>query len=740
MKKFSKIIAIFLAALMAVSGLAVTVLAEPEDTPAEAPVEDPAPELEPSEAPTESETSEEPSDDPTVEPSDDPTVEPSDDPAVESSDDPAVSSDLSSDDSSEPVVDPEPTVEYTVDVWVGANGSVVANGREIAGGRGFGFTVDAGGSVEIAITPNDGYELDSVEVNGAKIEVSGNAYTLSDVSANTEINITFKEYVPVITDYEVVLEAEGNGTISAGDKSATNGKTDAFLVNKDNGITITVSADEGYELKSLTVNGNSVEVTNGTYVLKNLTENVTVKAVFREFTYDVTFELIGKGSVEIRETHGGALIGTLSSNGSETVSKTFAIKGIAIKFFMTNDGICQVFCQEPNRVYNEDTKTFYISPISMDSKITIEFKESSNDPVDPPVDDPVDPPVDDPVDPPVDDPVKPPVDNPGGSSVYTLTFAVEMGGTVTFGDGVISAVDSFTEATRIVTAGETKALVITPSEGFEFEFLRIDGTDVEITDNTYTFESISANMSVEIGFKKLSDPTDNVITSDEVDWEQETVTIDTTDKVIDKSVFDYIATLEGADKYVVFTTANGSFHVPYGKALQMEGDSVQISLVPLTDGDDYSGLLAKYGDDAAAFKAYALSANLPEGTLVSFNLDNLAEGSKLYVYVSSVLGEKADLTVENGKTLPVPYSGESILVIAANGGAEQPPEDGNDESGDESVVVVVSDDETEDEVVDDTSEDSEGGSGTVIVIIIIVLVAILGAAALFIVKWRQEKF
>ena len=42
----------------------------------------------------------------------------------------------------------------------------------------------------------------------------------------------------------------------------------------------------------------------------------------------------------------------------------------------------------------------------------------------------------------------------------------------------------------------------------------------------------------------------------------------------------------------------------------------------------------------------------------------------------------------------------------------------------------------------DSGDDSEsdGGNGTLIVVLVIVVVAVLGAAALFIVKWRQEKY
>ena len=80
---------------------------------------------------------------------------------------------------------PEPQT-YTVTARVeGGNGTITPESRE----------VNAGESVEFTITPNEGYEIADVQVDSTSVlgQVENGKYTLTDINANTEVVVSFKE-------------------------------------------------------------------------------------------------------------------------------------------------------------------------------------------------------------------------------------------------------------------------------------------------------------------------------------------------------------------------------------------------------------------------------------------------------------------------------------------------------------------------------------------------------------------
>src|SRR5690606_8388849 len=87
----------------------------------------------------------------------------------------------------------------TVTATAGANGSISPTGT---------VTVNHGGSQTYTFTPNEGYAVDSIKVNGAFVG-SGTSYTLTQIDKNTTIAVSFR--VPV---YAITASAGSNGSIS----------------------------------------------------------------------------------------------------------------------------------------------------------------------------------------------------------------------------------------------------------------------------------------------------------------------------------------------------------------------------------------------------------------------------------------------------------------------------------------------------------------------------------------------
>jgi hypothetical protein len=140
-------------------------------------------------------------------------------------------------------------------------------------------SVPMGGSVVYTIEAQVGYTVTAVLLNGAdvtdKIVLANGIYTytargiVEDV--NLSVTVEAKTYVVSIT------MGEGGSVTSDTASVAANGS-----------VVLTVTENDGYQLKSLTVNGKSVSLgVDGTYTVKNVLENVTVVAEFEKIVTNV---------------------------------------------------------------------------------------------------------------------------------------------------------------------------------------------------------------------------------------------------------------------------------------------------------------------------------------------------------------------------------------------------------------------------------------------------------------------
>ena len=132
-----------------------------------------------------------------------------------------------------------------------------------------------GDKVTLTITPAEGYELDALSVKNGEDDVEVAAdYTFTMPAAAVTVSATFKEAAPAPTTYAVTI-AEGieNGTVEADVAEAAEGTK----------VTLTIKADDGYELDEISVkNGeDDVEVAaDSTFIMP--AGAVLVSATFKE--------------------------------------------------------------------------------------------------------------------------------------------------------------------------------------------------------------------------------------------------------------------------------------------------------------------------------------------------------------------------------------------------------------------------------------------------------------------------
>jgi hypothetical protein len=127
------------------------------------------------------------------------------------------------------------------------------------------ITVNRGDSRTYTITPNAGYMVYSVLVDG--VQKGGiTSYTFSDISANHTIDA----YVRPIT-YTITATAESGGSISP---------AGVTTMNTGGSVTYTITPKEGYHIADVLIDTVSQGAT-ATWSFSNITANHTIKAYFK---------------------------------------------------------------------------------------------------------------------------------------------------------------------------------------------------------------------------------------------------------------------------------------------------------------------------------------------------------------------------------------------------------------------------------------------------------------------------
>ena len=173
-----------------------------------------------------------------------------------------------------------PIPTYTLSVKATGNGSATYNGSTAKNNTKT-FSLSEGTSATITFAPDNGYRIKSVKVNSTDVtsSVGNNQYTVSNIKANTTVEVEF-EAIPIPT-YTLSIKATGNGSATYDGTTAKNG-TKSFTVNEGTNATISFSPDNGYRIKSVKVNSTDVtsSVSNNQYTVSKIKANTTVVVEF----------------------------------------------------------------------------------------------------------------------------------------------------------------------------------------------------------------------------------------------------------------------------------------------------------------------------------------------------------------------------------------------------------------------------------------------------------------------------
>ncbi|MBR5746498.1 MAG: hypothetical protein IKX92_04480 [Clostridia bacterium] len=388
---------------------------------------------------------------------------------------------------------------------------------------------------------------------------------------------------------------------------------------------------------------------------------------------------------------------------------------------------------------------------------------------------------------------------PPAKDEFSIRVNVGSGGKLSVGTQTIAGGNG----TLIKAAdGDELSFTVTPDAGYRVDSFRVGGEKRTLTNNKYTFK-VEADTQVQVTFTPEDDaPVGDAISVKSIDWDEDQIIVDVTAKsTVLREVFEKMAS-EPKGKAVEFRGVNGSVIVPTGVPFDGSAASANLEITRVNSGEAYNtvgGLLGLDKPDAIPFAMFSFNfgLELPEGTTVFLKTGAKLAGEyaqlKLFDSANVELYDKEGAethykAASDGTVGPLPYGNEGTYVLVKETG-EVPeitheageggeiiasPYNNVQKIGDDytfyvnakegytisslrvdgveigeaagkktfqySFKVTAQNHRVNAQFASAKEEETSSGSSKTGPILAIILVALAGAAALFIVKWRQEKY
>lgn len=126
--------------------------------------------------------------------------------------------------------------------------------------------VNAGESQSFAITPNINYHISSIIVDGKFVDIT-NLYIFENVNENHRISVQFKynDFTSTIVNNEEYGEVVGGKYFERGERAIYR-----------------IVVKEGYQVKSVMLNGSEIMVKDNTFVIESVSQNLNIVIYYEE--------------------------------------------------------------------------------------------------------------------------------------------------------------------------------------------------------------------------------------------------------------------------------------------------------------------------------------------------------------------------------------------------------------------------------------------------------------------------
>ena len=386
-------------------------------------------------------------------------------------------------------------IEYTetVTVSVGDNGTVSPSGSVV---------VERGEDLELTITPDDGYRIASVILDGTDVtsEVKDSVFILSNVVSGHSVRVEFE----VIT-YTVTVTAGENGSADPTTSVVEYGKS----------LKIVFIPEPGYRTSYLTINGGDRIVPDDrtNYVIDDIIEDKAVEVFFErdDSAYaSVSVAIVGHGTVNgnsdsfkdevLKEssytitsvpsegyrlskvlvdnvevpTSGGVYV--LNNIARDTaVEVVFEILMFTVTVNVGEHGSCD---QQTQAVEYGSDLTFTFTP---DSRYAVHSVTVDGVPVE------------------IVDGTYVLRDIRADHVVAVTFWKVEFDIEISAGENGSASPSGI----QRVQENESLTVVFTPSEGYTYDSVLVDGEEGTLTNGTYVFSNVLADHEISVTFKRI---------------------------------------------------------------------------------------------------------------------------------------------------------------------------------------------------------------------------------------------
>ena len=240
-------------------------------------------------------------------------------------------------------------------------------------------------SVSFRCVADKSYKLKSLKINNVDVTsfMSEDDYVINSISSNTTVVVEFEENSASEQTYALSIKASGNGSVSYNGKSIRNTTTN-ITINEGTTAKITLSPDNGYFIKSLSVNEQdfTASISKNNYTLSNIRQDTFVTVEFEKipsaqssFMVDgINYEVISieAHTVEVTEGEYGQMLNV--PNSVRYQGADWTVIGIAETALSSSDHLAAVIW-EPDVAFNTkvDNPNLLLY-VNKESQVSLAFK------------------------------------------------------------------------------------------------------------------------------------------------------------------------------------------------------------------------------------------------------------------------------------------------------------------------------------------------------------------------------
>ena len=152
--------------------------------------------------------------------------------------------------------------QFTITATAEPGGNIQPSGAILVG---------QGNTKTFTITPDSGYEIFEVRVDGEPVALSDHIYTFENMTKNSSISVSFRA-VSLVTHTITALAGPGGSIMPSGE----------MVVNNGGGLTLIVTPDPGYAVDTVLLDGQKVRLRDGKqYTFINVPQDYSLSVTFK---------------------------------------------------------------------------------------------------------------------------------------------------------------------------------------------------------------------------------------------------------------------------------------------------------------------------------------------------------------------------------------------------------------------------------------------------------------------------